>query len=55
MSNNTKGFVRGVVYPLVALLAHAGLTLILSTGWLSTTGALALTGLVAWADHNATS
>lgn len=46
-----KGWIRGIVYPLVALAFHGMLVALIHTGWLSDSGAIALTGLVGWVDH----
>lgn len=52
MTTTQKGFLKGVIYPLIALAIHGVLTLIISQGWLSATGALALTGAIGWVDAN---
>ena len=46
-----KGFLRGVVYPIIALLLGLGLQALLHTDWLTVSGATVLTGLVAILDH----
>lgn len=51
MTKGNKGFVRGVIYPLIAFGVHTGLALLLKTGWLTDTGALAVTGFVGYVDH----
>lgn len=51
MTNNQKGFVRGVLYPCIAFIIHAVLAYIIAKGYLSDAGALLLTGGVAVLDH----
>lgn len=51
MTNTSKGFVRGVVYPILAFVIHFGLATLLKSGWLSDAGALAMTGFIAYIDH----
>lgn len=52
MTTTNKGFWRGVLYPLIAFVIHAGLAYLSSTGWLTAAGAVALTGLVGYIDHS---
>lgn len=52
MNKNTKkGLVRGLLYPAIAWLAHAGLTMVLSKGWLTASGTVAIMAFVGYVDH----
>lgn len=51
MTTPNKGFVRGILYPLIALILHVFLMWITGSGLLSATGALLVTALVGKVDH----
>ncbi len=59
MTTPSKGFWRGVIYPLIYLALHAAILAfvsiivhsIIASGILSVSGAALLTGLIGWIDH----